>query len=353
VGEDVAERTGIERRVRASVEACLGEPVARLEPLASGLGTRTFLRVALASTPPRSLIARVESEEDPAGRPSGAAPEPPLEPTRAALEAAGLPVPRRLGRAQGIELLEDLGDDSLDVITAGASPARRRALYHEALGLIPRLQALDPGRLPARERRLDRELLAYKGRLFSEWSLPLALGRSAGPVEVKTVEEAFGRIASRLADAPARLAHRDFQSRNLLQHARPGEPARLFAIDLQGAFLAPPEYDAVCLLRDSYVELPDAEVRSLAGWLRPRLPDAPDLDSFEMRFDLITLARKAKDHARFVSLAHTTRGASSVSHLPATTRALAGAARRAAVRDHRLRALADLASALPETPCVP
>ena len=353
MGEDVAERAGIEDRVRASVEVCLGEPVARLEAIPSGLGTRIFLRVVLEGAGAPTLIARVDADEDPGGRPQGAAPEPPLEPTRAALEAAGLPVPHSLGRTEGIELLEDLGSQSLDVVAARVSPEQRRELYREALGLIPRLQAVDVARLPAGSRCLDRELLAYKGRLFAEWSLPLALGHAPGPEQTKAVEEAFDRIARQLAHAPLRPAHRDFQSRNLLRHARAGEPARLYAIDLQGAFRAPPEYDAVCLLRDSYVELPDEEVESLAGWLRPRLPDAPEPDEFRARFDLLTVARKAKDHARFVCLAGTRRGAESTAHLPATVRALRAAASRAAVRDAPLRPLADLIAALPETPCVP
>jgi aminoglycoside/choline kinase family phosphotransferase len=71
-------------------------------------------------------------------------------------------------------------------------------------------------------------------------------------------------------------------------------------IDLQGAFLAPPEYDFVCLLRDSYLELPEAFVDSELARVRPALPAAPDAASFRARFELLTLTRKGKDHARFL-----------------------------------------------------
>ena len=54
-------------------------------------------------------------------------------------------------------------------------------------------------------------------------------------------------------------------------------------IDLQGAFLAPPEYDLVCLLRDSYVELEAEEVQEQLDRIRPELPDAPEPEGFAAR----------------------------------------------------------------------
>jgi len=343
----------MEARVRDAVRRSCGREPLRVEWLAGALGTRRFARAVLDGPGPRSVVARIEAEEDPAGRPAGAAPEPPLEPLRSVLEAHGLPVARRFGSAPCIELLEDLGDVTLEATLRLASAERRTSLYREVLGQIPRLQAIaDPG-LPAFGRRLDAELYAYKGRLFAEWSLPLALGRPARPGETKVVDEAFAWIADALAPAPHRLAHRDLQSRNLLLHARQGEPPRLFWIDLQGAFLAPPEYDAVCLLRDSYVELAAGEIEALGAELRPALPDNPDPLSFARRFDLLTLTRKGKDHARFVYAARTRGETAYLAHLPATARHLKHAARAAASRDPELARLAELLLALPEAPCAP
>ena len=343
----------MEARVRDAVRHACGREPLRVEWLAGALGTRRFARAVLDGPGPRSVVARIEAEEDPAGRPAGAAPEPPLEPLRSVLEAHGLPVARRFGSAPCIELLEDLGDVTLEATLRLASAERRTSLYREVLGQIPRLQAIaDPG-LPAFGRRLDAELYAYKGRLFAEWSLPLALGRPARPGETKVVDEAFAWISDALAPAPHRLAHRDLQSRNLLLHARQGEPPRLFWIDLQGAFLAPPEYDAVCLLRDSYVELAAGEIEALGAELRPALPDNPDPLSFARRFDLLTLTRKGKDHARFVYAARTRGETAYLAHLPATARHLKHAARAAASRDPELARLAELVLALPEAPCAP
>lgn len=122
-------------------------------------------------------------------------------------------------------------------------------------------------------------------------------------------------------------------------------------IDLQGAWLAPPEYDLVCLLRDSYLELPDAEVAHHLEQVRPRLPDAPDPETFARRFDLLTLTRKAKDHARFLYASETRGEKGFLRYLPTTVRILRAASARAARRDPHLAPLAELIDGLPESPC--
>ncbi len=344
------ESDGIEAVLSGLVATQLGVGVRRVEPLAAQLALRRFYRLHLDGDP-GCLVARVEAPEDPAWRPAGVGPEPPLEPLRGFLEAAGLPVPARFGGdpARGIDLLEDLGARTLEEAVAGADAASRRALYAEACALVPRLQALrDPsGRVPAFDRRLGDALFAYKAALFAEESLPEALGRPARPAERQVVAEAFAWIAAACAQAPARLAHRDFQSRNLIVRGA-GAPAPLAMIDLQGAFLAPPEYDLVCLLRDSYVELPWAEVTAHVERVRPALPDAPAPEVFARRFDWLSLTRKGKDHARFLQAARRRGDRRFLPCVPATVRALHAAARRAAADETRLERLAELVLALPE-----
>jgi hypothetical protein len=339
----------------ALVREALGAQLVAVEPLAGGgLGLRRFLRLRLAGGRAASAVARIEAPEDPAGRPAGVAPEPALEPLRSVLERAGLPVPARLGgdSARGIDLLEDVGDLSLERAAQDADDGGRRELYREACALVPRLQSVrDPGGLPAFARRLDRALFDYKAELFASWSLPLALGRPATPAEAGAVRAAFARVADETGAAPQRLAHRDLQSRNL--HLRPGAPAgaRLVLIDLQGALLAAPEYDLVCLLRDSYVELPDAEVEAYLAETRAALPDAPDAESFARRFDLLTLTRKGKDHARFVYAARTRGDETWLRHTPVTVRQLRRALRRLLPREPWLADLGALVERLPEDAC--
>jgi len=345
----------MESEIERLVESQLGVSVVSIAPIRAGLGLRRFYRVATSGAP-ATLVARVEAAEDPAGRPAGIPPEPPLEPLRSFLESAGLPVPARLGGddARGIALLEDVGDTSLADAVARADAPDRVALYREALGWIPRLQRLrdEAGRVPAFGRRLDGAQLRYKGELFARWSLPAALGRPARGAEEDAVRGAFEAIGALVADAPHRLAHRDLQSQNVhVRGAGPGAPPRLAMIDFQGAFLAPPEYDAVALLRDSYVELPGDEVESHLDALRPALPDAPPPDVFRRRFDLLTLARKGKDHARFLYAARERGDERWLRHVPATARALRAAAPRVADLHPRLADLAAVVARLPEAPC--
>jgi aminoglycoside/choline kinase family phosphotransferase len=261
-------------------------------------------------------------------------------------------VPARLGAdaAAGIELLEDAGDTCLRDAAAAAGSAERRTLYEEACDLVAAIQRVPAADLDAFRRRMDAALIAYKAELFARHALSLR-GREATAAEAACVREAFAAVAVEAARAPQRLAHRDFQSANLhvLPAARPGR--RLVMIDLQGALLAPPEYDLVCLLRDSYVELDGAELLHQQERIRPRLPDPPDAEIFARRFDLLTLTRKGKDLARFASAAGERGDRRFLRYVPATVRALRRAAARAAAGEPAFRRLAELVHELPEAPC--
>jgi aminoglycoside/choline kinase family phosphotransferase len=341
----------LETRLRGMVAEQLERRVSRVHWLAGELGLRRFARLELeGKDAPRSLIARVDASEDPAGRPAGVAPEPPLEPLRALLEERGLPVPHRLGgdAAAGIDLLEDAGD--LTLRDAAQDPSLRTALYAEACDLIPRLQRIEASPVAAFERRLDTPLFAYKASLFADHALP-SRGRPTTAGERACVDDAFARVAQAAEAAPARLAHRDFQSANVHVDRTAASGQRLTLIDLQGAMLAPPEYDAVCLLRDSYVELSSSELSVLCERVRNALPDAPGASQFAERFDLLTLTRKGKDLARFHYAARERGDTRYLRFVPTTLRALSAAAERVAKRDPHFAALAELIAELPESPC--
>ena len=340
-------RGELEDRVRQLAERALDAPVANVEPLAAQLGLRRFFRVSLAAGPVQSLVARVDLPEDPSGRPAGVAPEPALEPIRALLERHGLPVPACYGRDEsgGIDLLEDVGDRTLRDVANAANADERRALYHAVCDLVPRIQRIaDPGPpVGAFRRRLDEALFAYKAREFATWAL-----QSDRPAARECVDAAFAMVAAAADDAPQRLAHRDLQSANIHLRAS-GTPV---LIDLQGAFLAPPEYDLVCLLRDSYVDLDDAEVEAQADRVRSALPDAPSRDDFARRFDLLTISRKGKDLARFIQAASERGDERFLAYVPRTLRMVRGAAERSAQRDPRLADFAELCREESRAACV-
>ena len=365
------------------ISAQFGVAVSRIERLRGALGFRNFSRVWLeileikSESIPQTLIARIEGAEDPGRRPTDIPPEPPLEPIRALLEAEGLPVPRRYAAdpARGVELLEDLGEVSLADFARSASESELESLYAEACELPARLQRIEPRNQVANfHQQLDAAHFQHKAERFARWSL--GGDRGASPAETQVVRDAFERIGRVVGEAPQRLAHRDLQSANLhvvkpslraidrsAQLADPslratdssrnpsgGRQARLVMIDLQGAFMAPPEYDLVCLLRDSYVELDDAAVDAHLARVRSALPDQPDEESFQLRFDLLTLTRKAKDHALFRAVAAERGDDRYLRYLPATRRYLRHASSRVASKLKEYKNLNDLIQAIPELP---
>ncbi len=338
-------------RLTEWVHACVGRAPRALEPIAPGLGHRTFHRVHFdppLPVGPRSLVLRVDPP-DARIAVGGVAPEPELEPIRACLEAAGVPVPRSFGSDadRGLDLLEDVGDETLEVVAATAPPEIRKSLYRRAIEVVGRLQTIEApaandARPAAFERRLDRALIATKARKVVDWLLPEALGRAASTGEREVIETSFDAIADLVEAAPPRLAHRDYKAANL--HVMP--PQRLVLIDLQGAFMAPPEYDLVCLLRDNHVALDDAEIEAQLAFALTVLPAAPDTDTAGLRFDALTISRVGKDLAHYLDAARS-RGDERYLRFVATGLArMQTAAERLRARDARWHALADLITQL-------
>lgn len=285
----------------------LGRGLTRAEPMAAGLGTRRFHRLHFADNGgPATLVARIE---DDGARPTPATdwPDPPpwlsepaLEPLLGFLAEAGLPVPAsalHLG-AEGIDLLEDVGETNLLVVPEDA----RRARTLEACALLPRLQALEAEArtIPAFGRTYDATLIATKAWKFLHWTVPMLLGRPASAAEQSEIGALFDAITSLATAAPKRLAHRDYKAENLHLVPDAEASARLVMIDVQGAFLAPPEYDLACLLYDLQVTNDEAFVEEALAATRETLPDRPDEETFRTRFDALALARLCKDVAHVV-----------------------------------------------------
>jgi aminoglycoside/choline kinase family phosphotransferase len=344
------------RALAALVKRALGTELVEIEPIAPGLGNRRFFRLRLAESrdagQPSRVIARVEAEEDRAKRPDGVAGEPTLEPLRGFLEEAGIPVPKRYGGDAElcVELLEDVGSTSLEAAVGTASRALRAELYDEACALIPRLQRLEAPspKLAAFERRLDRPLFESKADRVVNWALPYWLGRDPTPAECEVVRATFSLIADTCAPAPLRFSHRDLKAANI--HLRHGASKgnRLVLIDLQGAFMAPPEYDLVCLLRDSHFSLPIGDVMAQLEITRPKLPDAPVAEIFDRRFTLLTLSRVTKDAAHYINAFTTAGDTRYLDLLPTARQYLCEAASRAAGWDPVLQRYGDLVDGLRE-----
>jgi aminoglycoside/choline kinase family phosphotransferase len=270
--------------------------------LAGHASMRSYWRVGTA---PRSQVVMV--------MPVGAAPEevtaggpPPLDPfvdVQRYLAGLGVRVPAILAfeEAEGLMVLEDLGDDMLETrLLAGDD---RVALYQRAVDQLALLRAAAearPGGCVAFTRAFEAGLYRWELDHFREWLLEAWKGASLGPEERAELDGWFDRIAASLAAEPRGFTHRDYQSRNLM--VLPGGAQAV--IDFQDALLGPRQYDLVALLRDSYVELPSGLVEDLLRRYLDRLSalGGPRLPyrAFRETFDLLTVQRKLKDAGRFV-----------------------------------------------------
>ena len=322
------DEAGDRRLLTKLVEIHDGRSPNSIERIPAGLGSRRFYRIRFSRGLPTSLVARLEQDEASLSGQAGHEepppwlPEPSLEPLRQFLEEAGLPVPRSSAHLpdQGIDLLEDVGDRTLLDVRG----EQRDRLYEKAVELIPRLQALsaDSARIPAFGRIFDRALIDTKAWKWLHWTIPGLLGRPPSKNETDSLHTGFERIATMLDDAPRRLAHRDFKAENLhliseprsdrAEISDPGShqdsPAaadRLVMIDVQGAFMAPPEYDLVCLLYDLQADLDEDFIMNLFADTLSQLPDHSSLSQAALRFDALATLRLCKDISHLVHAART------------------------------------------------
>ncbi|MCA9671719.1 MAG: phosphotransferase [Myxococcales bacterium] len=247
------------------------------------------------------------------------------------LSAGGLPVPEVYAylEAQGLLLLEDLGDQTFEDIVAPLDDSARRAHYERAIDLLLRFQrhSLTARDALCHSRRFTEALLRWELDHFVEWMLEVQRGGELDERERRIVEQHFDTIARELAALPPLLAHRDYQSRNLMLQVT-DEGSRLCLIDFQDALLAPPTYDMVALLRDSYVHLGVPLVDTLIGYYLERGGAelmgelGVDPDDYRRLFWLQTVQRKLKDAGRFVFIERVKNNDSFLVHIPRTLRTI-------------------------------
>lgn len=132
------------------------------------------------------------------------------------------------------------------------------ALYGEALfTLLAIAQAPRAGApLPS----FDAAFIHRELNLFTEWFVGPLLGLTLTGAETEMLNAVFAQLAQRALAQPQVVMHRDFHSRNLLLKT----DGSLGVIDFQDAVVGPLTYDAVSLLRDCYLRLPEAAVRRWA-----------------------------------------------------------------------------------------
>ncbi|NKB87913.1 MAG: phosphotransferase [Acidobacteria bacterium] len=174
---------------------------------------------------------------------------------------ADIAVPRIYQVGERSILVQDGGDRLLDSIPAEAG----RRLYDQAGEIMARVWRAGRRHGAANEgwaldrARFEFEFGYLESHAFGTWL------ENAGDARLRA--ELYVAVASRLAELPTVMCHRDFHSRNLAVH---GE--RLLVVGYQDLMWGPVFYDPVSLLLDNYVDVADEITASV---LRGLVADGP------------------------------------------------------------------------------
>lgn len=167
------------------------------------------------------------------------------------LHRVGVRVPKIYGQwaADGLLLLEDLGDVALWDRVQGLSESEVIGWYKKAIDELLRLQIAGTENRDeaciAFQQRFDDRLYNWEFDHFIEWGLEKRPGAKISATMIATLRQTFAAIAQTLDRQPACLNHRDYHSWNLMIHDE-----AICVIDFQDALLAPAQYDLASLLND-------------------------------------------------------------------------------------------------------
>ena len=320
-------------QLQAAYTSATGRPAGDVEKLPGGAGNRLYWRAheldgrhtAIVMELPADPVKSEEASKD------HAPVELPFLNVHRYLSRIGVRVPAILLEAarDGFLVIEDLTDRTLE--KALMEGQDREKLYSQAIDALARLRAHaerspDPSCL-AWTRAFDYDLYHWEFEHFIEYGL---LGRGARPTddELQTLRREFARISLDLAAAPRSFTHRDYQSRNIMVT----DAGEQVLIDFQDSLQGPRQYDLVCLLRDSYVELDRPLIdRMLARYVdRLEAEGGPHLELHEFVefFDLLTIQRKLKDAGRFVFIDQVKKNPSFLVHIPSSLKYVRDALKR-------------------------
>ena len=169
-------------------------------------------------------------------------------------EAIPIRVPRvlRVSGAEGILVLEDLGNRLLQDEVDDAAEDSKVELYNDAIDLLAKLQLrgaeLDSDRYVCFRTAFDEAKFVEELEFFREHFLAGLRKCALDESSRERLSGHFRAIARELCEQPFALCHRDYHARNLML-----VNDELVVIDFQDARRGPRSYDLVSLLNDSYV----------------------------------------------------------------------------------------------------
>jgi len=282
-------RTDEGTRVRLCVQGYLArtrQTDARVVPLTGDASDRQYFRAVPKDEPPFVLAVHAQPFDMKAL---------PFVNVADLFTKIGVPVPAIVGHAAdlGVLALQDLGDVTLQANLGTKTSEQHDDQYREAMGFIELLQ-----RRGAEFRSInylpyqigfDSPKLMWELEFFFRHFLEGYRGAVFSQAERDVLTEEFTTLAEELSAEPRVLCHRDYHSRNLMVHGD-----GLYVIDFQDARLGPDTYDLVSLLRDSYVDLPEATLTQFIAYFLALRGRRDDPETFRARFDVMALQRNLK-----------------------------------------------------------
>ena len=217
-----------------------------------------------------------------------------------------IPVPAILGsdKQQGVILLEDCGNTLLqDALSKDKTNAT--SLYRKAIDTMATIQSINAegGKMPF-NRSFDEEKLMFEFTFFLEHA-SLHRAPNGFSEKISGILHREFRSITQLLLRPEHfvLNHRDFHSRNILiTHADP------VIIDFQDARMGLPQYDAVSLLKDSYVTLEENFVSGMQRYhynlLLEKKLTGMSYDEYLYLFDIMAFQRNIKALGTFFNQAY-------------------------------------------------
>jgi len=195
----------------------------------------------------------------------------------------------------GLLLLEDCGDLLLQNVFGTADEPTIPDRYREILDLLVQLQSIrgDEKTLPFCL-SFDTEKLMFEFDFFIEHALQNYFAPCFNQSSITALRCEFEAIAKILVQ-PRHfvLNHRDFHSRNILIHHN-----KPVIIDFQDARMGLPQYDAVSLIKDSYIKLDSSLVEELKTYhynaLCRRNISTMSFDEYLYFFDIMAFQRNIK-----------------------------------------------------------
>jgi hypothetical protein len=154
----------------------------------------------------------------------------------------------------GFLVMTDFGNQSY---LQALSPETVNGLYGDAMAAIMQMQTrIDADDLPA----YDEALLRSEMAMFKDWFLEKLLGIELNPNQQQMWQVTVDVLVKNALEQPQVFVHRDFHSRNLMKMGVDRNEQNPAILDFQDAVKGPVTYDLVSLLRDCYIDWPEAQV---------------------------------------------------------------------------------------------